>query len=346
MSKKNEIPARLKGRAFSVAEGSIEGMSAGMFRRMDVVKPFHGVRTLDCFDPGTGNVFEHHRKLILKRCRDYLPRLRAGHFFSHQTAAEIWGVPLPLHAKFGSDGAGIAPESQIRLHVTSIAPFQEPRIAGVIGYQTRDRQIRSVIYKDFSVTDPVSTLFTLAAATENRGGVKTWLLSIHDLIAAADYLVHVPAVMTDKNSGHPLTTIEELTARAHLFRGKGKQRLMEVLPRVRIGSESRMESLLRLKIVDSGLPEPQLNINIRDAAGIFIGRADLVYPDFRVIIEYDGDQHRTDRIQYEKDIDRVEKFENEEWNYLRVLRSGLFPSFEKTRQRIERALRQGGWSPG
>jgi hypothetical protein len=35
-----------------------------------------------------------------------------------------------------------------------------------------------------------------------------------------------------------------------------------------------------------------------------IGRADLVYRQFKVIIEYEGDQHRTDKWQWNFDIGR------------------------------------------
>ncbi len=347
MPQKNEIPARLRGRAFTLAEGAAEGMSEWRLRTEDTIRPFRGVRTFERFTPQSGHPFELQREMVLKRCRDYLPVLRNGHFFSHHTAAAIWNVPLPSHvySALGDHQTSATSEGQILLHLSSIAPTQEPRTAGVVGHKTTSKQIRPTEHNGLPVTDPVSTLFTLAAATRGSGPNKTWLLTIYDLVAAADNLVQVPAVATAQNSGRPLTTIEEITARVLLFRGKGKQRLMEALPHVRVGSESRMESLLRLHIVDSGLPEPQLNRNITDAEGVFIGRADLVYPEFRLIVEYDGDQHRTDPILYENDIYRVERFENEHWTFLRVRRKGLFVEFEKTRARIEHALRQGGWTP-
>ena len=33
---------------------------------------------------------------------------------------------------------------------------------------------------------------------------------------------------------------------------------------------------------------------------------DLVYLEFRILIEYEGDQHRIDRFQWNRDIDRQE----------------------------------------
>ena len=39
-----------------------------------------------------------------------------------------------------------------------------------------------------------------------------------------------------------------------------------------------------------------------------MGRVDLVYLAYKLIIEYEGDQHRTDRHQWNADIDRHEEF--------------------------------------
>jgi hypothetical protein len=39
--------------------------------------------------------------------------------------------------------------------------------------------------------------------------------------------------------------------------------------------------------MDAGLPEPEVNPDIRNASGRFVGRGDLVYRRWRVIVEYD-----------------------------------------------------------
>jgi hypothetical protein len=49
-----------------------------------------------------------------------------------------------------------------------------------------------------------------------------------------------------------------------------------------------------------------------------IGRVDLVYLAFKIIIEYEGDQHRTDRGQWNRDIDRHEDFARDHWTLIRV----------------------------
>ena len=56
-------------------------------------------------------------------------------------------------------------------------------------------------------------------------------------------------------------------------------------------SQSPMETRLRLLLVLAGLPRPQVQVSVGDENS-FLGRADLYYPDHRLIIEYDGGTHR------------------------------------------------------
>lgn len=57
-------------------------------------------------------------------------------------------------------------------------------------------------------------------------------------------------------------------------------------------AESPMETRLRWLLLQSGLPKPEVQTDLRDADGRFVGRADLYYPQSRLVIEYDGANHR------------------------------------------------------
>ena len=98
----------------------------------------------------------------------------------------------------------------------------------------------------------------------------------------------------------------ELRERVELYRGQGKQAASKAILLVRQGAESRPETLLRLAIMDAGLPEPEVNPDIRNASGRFVGRGDLVYQRWRVIVEYDGEQHRLSTKQFDRDVQRLE----------------------------------------
>jgi len=57
-------------------------------------------------------------------------------------------------------------------------------------------------------------------------------------------------------------------------------------------AESPMETRLRWLLIQAGLPRPQVQVELHNASGRFIGRADLYYPQARLVIEYDGANHR------------------------------------------------------
>ena len=60
-------------------------------------------------------------------------------------------------------------------------------------------------------------------------------------------------------------------------------------------AESPMETRLRWMLIQAGLPKPQVQTELRNHEGRFVGRADLYYPSARPVVEYDGANHR-DRL--------------------------------------------------
>jgi hypothetical protein len=64
-------------------------------------------------------------------------------------------------------------------------------------------------------------------------------------------------------------------------------------------------SIRARSLILAGLPMPECNLIIGDDQGP-MGRVDLVYLAYKLIIEYEVDQHRTDRGQWNGDIDRQE----------------------------------------
>lgn len=58
-------------------------------------------------------------------------------------------------------------------------------------------------------------------------------------------------------------------------------------------------------LVLAGLPEPVCNVRIGGAERA-TARVDLALPEYGVVLEYEGDHHRSDRAQWEHDIRRYE----------------------------------------
>jgi hypothetical protein len=99
---------------------------------------------------------------------------------------------------------------------------------------------------------------------------------------------------------------------------RGVRRLMDVLPLVDGGAASPKESWLRLLLIDAGLPKPATQIPVNDGWRT-VGVLDMGWEDFMVALEYDGDQHRTDRRQFVKDIARLAKLQDLGWTVIRVV---------------------------
>ncbi|MBV8863209.1 MAG: DUF559 domain-containing protein, partial [Mycobacterium sp.] len=85
------------------------------------------------------------------------------------------------------------------------------------------------------------------------------------------------------------------------------------------GAESPKESWLRVVLMQAGLPRPQTQIPVRGEFGELIAYLDMGWEELKVAVEYDGDQHRSDRRQYTWDIRRLEMLEGLGWIVIRVV---------------------------
>src|SRR5690606_15442085 len=119
-----------------------------------------------------------------------------------------------------------------------------------------------------------------------------------DLVAVGDALV-TELPRPGLRDGPVLATREDLSRVVAESTGRrGVKRLRSAIRDVRRGSLSRPESLLRQLIVHAGLPEPQLNYPVRDREKREVAKGDLCWPEFAVVLEYEGDGHRTDRYTF------------------------------------------------
>ncbi|QHF23715.1 DUF559 domain-containing protein [Rathayibacter sp. VKM Ac-2804] len=237
--------------------------------------------------------------------------MRPGEFFSHATAAHLLRLPDRRATE------------TTPLHVSVAPPMRAARRVGVTSHHLWDEAV-TVVDAGHPVTDPASTFCHLA---DSR--------SLDELVVLGDALVR-----PDEELGrHGLRVdLEILAVRAAQYRGRGGRRAREAVGLVRVGSESPKETLLRLLLIRAGLPEPELNVELYDADGVFVARVDLLYRDQWVVVEYDGDQHRTDQKQYERDIARSEAIQALGYRHLRVRLSGLVGHPEATAARVRRAL--------
>jgi Protein of unknown function (DUF559) len=154
-------------------------------------------------------------------------------------------------------------------------------------------------------------------------------LDLVDLAAAGDWLVRLD-----------LTSASELTTFAATFAGRHRARVRRAAALVCERVDSPRETRLRLCLVLAGLPQPTCNVVLGDAE-FPIGRVDLAYLRWKVIIEYEGDQHRTDRRQWNIDINRQEEFTAVGWTVIRVTAEAMRRPRSVVR-RVLAALRAAG----
>ncbi len=155
-------------------------------------------------------------------------------------------------------------------------------------------------------------------------------LSLLDLVTAGDWLIRL---------GH--LSLEELTHHVRTTSCRGSRRARAAVGLVRERVDSPRETWLRLCLVLAGLPDPRCNVELGDRRGP-IGRADLVFRAYRVLVEYDGDQHRSTRVQWNRDIQRQERFAADGWMVIRVTADhARWP--RSVVRRVLDALRAGGY---
>jgi hypothetical protein len=139
-----------------------------------------------------------------------------------------------------------------------------------------------------------------------------------------------------------LFSIEDVLLLAKRYPGqRGLRRLHEVLPLVDGGAASPKETWLRLLFIDAGLPKPTTQIRVYDG-GRVLRTIDMGWEDFMVGAEYDGDQHRTIRAQYVKDMRVWPKLERAGWKVTRVINEDRADDIIS---RTWAAMVSRGWKP-
>ena len=99
---------------------------------------------------------------------------------------------------------------------------------------------------------------------------------------------------------------------------RGLRRLRSALPLVDSGAASPKETWLRLLLINAGLPAPDTQIPVV-AEFRTVAVLDMGWERFKVAVEYDGDQHRSSRRQYVRDMRRLKALEACGWIVVRVI---------------------------
>lgn len=221
-------------------------------------------------------------------CRAALLVLPAGSSFSHGTALRLLGAEVPTSLDTPT------------LHVRVPADAVRPERRGVVSHAST-RTLRTVMLDGLPVSAP-----------EQAWAESAELVGVDELVVVADALLR---------RRDPLTTLSALHAVVREIPAgrRGVARLRTALPNIRERTDSLMESRTRLTLVRAGLPCPEVNVPVHDAAGRFLAMPDLTYREPRLALEYDGDVHRTERATWMRDIRRRESLQAAGWAVMTVV---------------------------
>jgi hypothetical protein len=92
---------------------------------------------------------------------------------------------------------------------------------------------------------------------------------------------------------------------------RGVTRARQALELLDRRAESPGESLARVALVRSGVPRPECNLNVVHH-GQWLARVDMAWPEYRVIVEYDGTVHLPE-AQRRKDALRRNLLQDAGW---------------------------------
>lgn len=266
------LPPELRATPFTTATARASEVHRERLRRRDLDARVYGARA----PAGTADT-------LIGRCRLFAARLDPATFFSHATAARLFGAPIPPWL-----------ERAPLLHVTVPSPRRAPHAEGLVGHSRLVHDGDVVEFAGLRVSSPQRVVFELAAS-----------LSLGDLVAVIDFFVH------HRDSW---CTVEHLSDRARvgdpLSRSRRAGRAIALAdPR----SESRPESLVRVALTIAGIPPTAVNLDV--VAGGRRWRIDLAYEREKVAIEYQGGYH-FDAEQRRRDMTRRSWLEAEGWTVI------------------------------
>jgi hypothetical protein len=228
-------------------------------------------------------------------------RLPTGGAFSGRTAAWLHGLDLspvdPIEI-IVPDSSGMS--SRMGLSVRRAAVAAED----------------VVLRRGFAVTSLPRTLSDLSRS-----------VSLPEVVVVADAALH-----------EGLISLAQLQEWVQINAGrKGVASVRRLLVLVEPGSESPMETRLRLLLVGAGLPRPEAQVPLYDAEGRFLGRPDFVYRKQRLALEYDGGTHRDSLIADDR---RQNRLQNAGFHILRYTAADLLRTPDSIVRQVREALKR------
>jgi very-short-patch-repair endonuclease len=226
----------------------------------------------------------------------YLPRAAVLDAVTRAEAAWLWSRRRGV----------VAGSSASALHG---AKWVDPGSPAELIYNNRHRPPNIRTFADRLSDDETTEINRMLVTTPARTALDLACRNpINRAVAAIDALANATELK--------FADVELLAQR---YRGRrGIRRARSVLDLVDAGAESPRETWLRLLLLRAGFPRPRTQIPVYDEFNQLIARLDMGWEDAMIAAEYDGDHHRTDRRQFNRDIARTEALTAMGWILVRI----------------------------
>ena len=162
--------------------------------------------------------------------------------------------------------------------------------------------------------------------------------TVADLAAVMDF-AGVLAVLQDEVF-HGRMTVEEVAARCGRGRD-GSPVLHEATSHLLAGRESILSVMVYDIAIAAGFPEPDCGPEVVQ----YVGGCDLVWRAARTIVEPRGYGPHGQRRQWERDTDKVERLQDEDWHHIVVRHQHATRQQGLVANRISRTLAAAGLIP-
>lgn len=310
------LPPELAAGPFSVGAAKATGMPRWRLRPPMLTIPTRSVRAVAQVETP------------VERARAFWLALPDDVVFSHVTACQVWDLPLPRLL-----------EGQPTVDVIRETTRNRIRRSGCSGHRGLEHRAKERC-RGLPVTALADTWVDLGEVLD-RG------LDLDDLVVVGDQVVTRLAGEPEPRESPAERYARARTVLAKTLAGRVRPRggslLTAALELVRAPVRSPMETRARLMFHQAGFPEPQVNVDAHGYGGGWLLEGDLVWPEQRVVGEYQGKDHASiTRRSY--DADRQAVAGDEGWRVLEIYAEDVYRRPRRTAC-LRRFARELGLDP-